>query len=86
MRKTLTYAIDVHSGQIISRIGSEVAIPVLDYEDMTPENNFIAGSTLTKFPVFAIVNVWDNFEWTRKIPAEIKNIHRQFWGMKPLKN
>ncbi len=83
-RKIITYAIDNHSGQVISRIDSEVAIPILNFDKMTPENNFEAGSTLTKFPVFAITDTWLNYHWTRKIPAKIKNIHREFWGMTPL--
>jgi len=83
--RTITYAIDVHSGQVISRIDSEVAIPILNFEDMTPENNFTAGSILTKFPVFSISDTWGNYQWTRKIDIDMKNKHRLFWGMKPLR-
>jgi len=46
MRKIITYAIDAETGQVISRVGHGVAWPVLDFEGMTPENNFKAEYNL----------------------------------------
>ena len=38
--KNITYAIDKDTGQVYSRFGNNIAIPILDYEGMTPQNNF----------------------------------------------
>ena len=40
---------------------------------------------LEKFPLFDIPGGYAGLQWTRKIPLEIKNYHRAFWGMKALK-
>jgi hypothetical protein len=40
---------------------------------------------LEKLPVFDFANDWKDLTWTRKVPAEVKNHHRQFWGLKPLR-
>lgn len=75
MRKIITYAIDNETGLIWSRMDSEVAVPVLDYDgDM--------GFKLEKHSV--MVTIYADLIWTKKIPVEIKNEHRQFWGMKVL--
>ena len=85
MRKIITFAVDITNGLVFSRIGSEVAVPVLQYNDMLPENNFTPTYKLEKMPVFNLVSCWNNLKWTRKIPIGIKNRHRRFWGMKELK-
>ena len=81
---TITYAIDPGTGLIWSRVGSHVALPVLDYENMTPANNFTLSYNLEKFDVLSILPAINQVKWTRKIPPKIKNQHRQFWGLKPL--
>ncbi len=83
--KTIMYAIDTETGHIISRVDSEVAIPVLQYNDMKPENNFKTDYKLEKMHVFAIAKSYGNYRWTVKVPLYMKNKHREFWGMKPLK-
>ena len=82
--KTILYGIDLDTGQIVSRCDQNVAVPVLDFEGMTPANNFDMQFELEK------MNVYDclphmNVQWTRKIPNAIKNVHRAFHGMQPLK-
>jgi len=81
----ITYAYDTETGVVISRVGSQVAIPVLQYADMKPENNFQTNYELEKISVFAIASYWDNYKWTKKVPVNVKNQHRKFWGMKELK-
>ncbi len=83
--KTIMYAINTETGHIISRVDSDVAIPVLQYGDMQPENNFTPTYKLEKMPVFAIAGEYGMYKWTRKVPLYMKNKHREFWGMKPLK-
>lgn len=83
--RNITYAIDLDTGLVVSRVGSELAWPILDYENMLPENNFTMFYNLEKIPVISVCNYWGNLKWTRKIPLEIKNIHRRFWGFKELK-
>ena len=82
--RTIQYAI-CPNGLVYSRVDNEVCVPVLDYEGMKPENNFIMVYNLDKFSIYSISSEWNTLKWTRKIPVELKNIHRKFWGMKELK-
>lgn len=84
MKKIIQYAVDTETGMVISRVGSEIAVPVLQYEKMLPENNFQTIYELEKMDVIAIAPCWNHYKWTRKIPSELKNVHRQFWGLKVL--
>lgn len=83
--KQITYAIHAESGHIYSRVGNEVALPVLEFDKMGPENNFAATYHLESFPVFDLIHEWHLLTWTKKIPLELKNRHREFWGMPKLK-
>jgi len=83
--RNITYAYDTETGVVISRIGSEVAVPILLYDKMTPENNFNTEYELEKMDVLHLAGSWNSYKWTKKIPVDIKNTHRKFWGMKPLK-
>jgi len=85
MSKTIQYGVDSETGLIWSRVGSEVAVPILDFEKMTPENNFRTNYNFEKYDVLSVAKEVSNLKWTRKIPIEIKNIHRKFWGFAPLK-
>lgn len=83
--KTIQYGIDTTTGLVWSRIGSEVAIPVLQFDQMTPQNNFNTVYELEKMDVIHTAGqAYNSVVWTRKIPIEIKNRHRKFWGMKSL--
>jgi hypothetical protein len=84
-KKTIQYAIDTETGLVISRYGDEIAFPELQYKDMNSKNKYTAGYILQKTSVFAVAVAWDYYKWTRKIPVEIKNKHREFWGFKPIK-
>ncbi len=86
MRKCIQYGVDKDTGLVISRVNSEVAIPILDYGAMTPDNNFKMDYHLEKAGVLSLAGyAWNCIKWTRKIPTALKNRHRFFWGMKPLK-
>ena len=83
--RTITYMIDRDLDLVWSRVGSEVAIPVVQYDKMTPDNSYAVPLELEKFDVLSIAGHLNNVIHTRKIPIGIKNLHRKFWGMKPLK-
>lgn len=82
--KNIIYGIDLDTGQIVSRCDQDVALPVLDFEGMTPETHFEMKYGMEKHNIYDVLPHM-NVQWTRKIPNAIKNIHRQFHGMKPLK-
>ena len=90
--KTIQYAIH-EDGYVVSRVGSEVAWPVLDYDaigrggDGYPVGNYYGPNrwTLNKIPVHHVGTEWVLLKWTKKIPLSDKNEHRKFWGMKPVK-
>ena len=87
--KRILYMIDGDTGQVWSQItgGNEqecIAVPMLDFGGMKPENKFEMNYSLEKHPISALYHIY-SFIHTRKIPVEIKNQHRAFWGMKPIK-
>ena len=81
--RNIQYAIDIETRMVVSRVGSELAWPILDYDNMRPKNNYTMNYYLDKLPISSVAGrIWNGLKWTRKIPKEIKNLHRQFWGMK----
>jgi len=83
--RNIQYGIDTDTGLVWSRIGSQVALPVLQFDKMTPENNFQTIYELEKMDVIHTAgHAYNCVRWTRKIPTVIKNLHRKFWGMKPI--
>jgi hypothetical protein len=80
MKRNIQYGIEKDTGLVISRVGSEIAWPMLRYEAMRPENDFAPSYALGRLPVSALTDMWQGIEWTRKIPVELKNRHRAFWG------
>lgn len=84
MNRIITFAIDRYTGLVFSQVGREIAIPVLDFEHMKPENCF---ETIYRLETFKAHEAYQGTDlvWTRKISNAIKNLHREFWGMKPLK-
>lgn len=86
MNRIITYCYD-EDGLVYSRVGSEIAIPVLDFDSIGKDGDFTAPLTYTleKDNVLSLASVWRSLTWTKKIPVEIKNRHRAFWGMQPLK-
>ena len=81
--RTIQYMIDNETGTVFSQVKNEVAVPVLDFEGMQPENKWKMNYNLEKFSAFDIYPHC-SLTHTRKIPVACKNIHRKFWGMKPL--
>lgn len=59
-----------------------LSYPVLQYAEGTPENNFSMPLKLEdigeSYPI-------DGEAHTKKAPVYVKNAHREFWGLKPLR-
>lgn len=85
-QRRILYMIDPDTGMVGSRVNSEVAVPVLDFKGMTSENGYETKYNLEKFDVIQVASSLSSCIGTRKIPTDIKNYHRKFWGMKPLKD
>ena len=83
--RTIQYMVDPVMSMVYSRVGDELAIPVLDFEGMKPSNNYQIFYNLEKFKALEVAGTIGHVIRTRKIPLEIKNYHRKFWGMKPIK-
>jgi hypothetical protein len=91
--KSLQFAVHRWDGHIISRCGSDLAWPVLDYQGIGQggdgyqpgDYNGPMRYPLEKFNVHRIGREWDDLVWTKKIPMDLKNPHRIFWGLKELK-
>lgn len=84
MRKIISYAVDLDTGLFVSRVGDEFAWPILDYDGMGPENNFTPTYYLERIPVLEAGRVL--LKYTRNVPLFLKNEHRKFWGLRPLKD
>jgi hypothetical protein len=84
MNKNIRYGIDTSTGLVWSRVRSQVALPVLQFDQMVPDNNFQTQYALEKMDVIEVISSLGLVKWTRKIPLRLKNLHRAFWGMKPL--
>ena len=82
--RTIQYAIDINTGLIVSRVDTELGCYVVDYENMNIKNGYSAKAFLVRIPILH-TTFWDSLRWTKKIPKEIKNIHRNFWGFPALK-
>ena len=86
--RVITYAVHKEDGLVISRMGDQIAYPVIEYEAIYANGSFGNPVTryLEKIPLTAIPeSLWKKFNWTKKVPIEIKNKHREFWGLKALK-
>ena len=81
------YAINKEDGFVVSRVGNEVAWPVLHYDRIGRDGDFTGPTEyeLEKMPVLSLASCWSQLKWTKKIPTRIKNLHRTFWGFKSLK-
>ena len=75
--RIIQYAIDASTGLVVSRVGSELAWPIMDYPN--------TSCHLEKIPLIAAAATWPLLKWTRKIDMWTKNLHRKFWGFKELK-
>jgi hypothetical protein len=84
--KQITYAVSKDDGLVYSRVGSEIAIPVLQFDRIGRNGDFTQPLEyeLEKCRVLELADYWPRLRWTKKIPVRTKNLHRQFWGMRPL--
>lgn len=84
--RTIQYAVHRDDGLVVSRVGSELAWPVLDFKAIGQDGDFTKPFTynLQKFSLEAARHDWPRLRWTKKIPVPIKNLHRTFWNMKPI--
>ena len=82
MPKTIQYGINT-DGLVWSRVGSEIALPVLEYDKIKGQEPF--QYHLEKFPILSLCRELHFIKWTRKIPTKLKNKHRKFWDFIPLK-
>ena len=89
--KTITYAIDLDTGQVWSRLEGDpsvgdqkIAVPVLQYDKIGEGGDFSKPLTYRpeRMDVTALIHA--RLRWTRKVPVQIRNQHRRFWGLKPL--
>lgn len=85
MRNQILFGIDSTSCMVVSRYGEALAIPVLDFDCVTPVDRFAANYGLKKYLLPDLsAGYLDGIEWTPKIPARVQNQHRQFWGHDPI--
>lgn len=92
-KRCLTFAVSKEDGMVYSRCGDEIAYPVLQFGKIGEGGDFTQPFgdftqpfeyQLEKSSVFSFSHCWPMLRWTRKIPVELKNLHRKFWGFKPL--
>jgi len=63
----------------------ELAFVVIDFDQMGPDDAFAIKGHLEKCSMYEWpASCWPYLTWTRKIPVELKNRHRAFWGLAPL--
>lgn len=87
MAGQIRFAFNRQDGHVVSRVGNDVAWPILDYEAIGKNGDYTQPFqyNLGKINVHQIGKEWNALYWTRYIPTEMKNLHRKYWGMKPLK-
>lgn len=81
-------------GYWVSRVDSEFAWPILDYEAIgkgDPETGLRPGNfrgpmkyNLERLSTMQVViEEYRLLTFTKKVSIEVKNFHRKFWGMRP---
>lgn len=91
MPQTITYAVDRDSGEVVSHFGDAYAWPILDYEAIGKDGDYNAPFeyNLAKLDQRTVGRGAAYLYWTKRIPTEVKNLHRAFWGLpavKPIAN
>jgi hypothetical protein len=83
----IQYAIHLDEKIVVSRLHSEIAWPILDYDGIGRGGDYMGPLhfELEKMLVHSIGREWDRLIWTRYVPTHIKNVHRAFWKFKPLR-
>ena len=82
----IRYAFRREDGLVVSLCGNEFAWPVLDFEAIGKEGDYTQPFqyNLEKIKVLDMGIDFPLLVWTRFVPANVKNVHREFWGLKPL--
>jgi hypothetical protein len=82
----LQYAYHREGGYAISRRGDELAWPIMDFAGIGKNGDYKAPIKydLKKIPVLEVGREWSLLVFTRFLPVAHKNLHREFWGLKPL--
>jgi hypothetical protein len=91
-RRYLTYGVDPETGMVVSRLhGLDhswepcVAWPVYDFAGFGSDGDFTGPIPVNLEKMTRdVLAEGARVRWTRKIPTRIKNLHRVFWGFKPL--
>ena len=87
-QRRIRYGIDQETGYTVSHVGDEVAFHVVDYEQIdltTPgASERPVPAHLEKTELWCVAGMLGSIRWTRKLPAAVKNVHRKFWGLRPL--
>jgi len=83
--KRIRYGIDEETGIIVSQNlqTGEICWPTIDFSAMIPDDGFAFKWSMGE-PLKPLDLAGFEVHWTRKIPTKYKNIHREYWGMKPL--
>lgn len=97
MNRTIQYGIESETGLVYSRVGRECAGPVLDFAAIGQGGDGYApgdfhGPTRCTLEKMPLRDVYPYVRWTKghgargvpAIPVQLKNLHREFWGFKPL--
>lgn len=92
--RIITYGVEKDTGIVVSRVESEIACPVLNFAAIgMGGDGFEPGDfrgpnrwNLERIHIAALgTGWWGSIRWTKKIPLDLKNRHRAFWGFKALK-
>ena len=87
-QRRIRYCID-EEGFVYSEMSNREgwAIPVYQFADFGNDGDLTGKipMELEKFEDSIRHSLpWNTLKFTRKIPVDLKNRHREFWGMKPL--
>lgn len=90
LHSQITYFVNSTEDLIISRLGSEIIMGQVSYEDWVCEDFsgkayecFHSRTDNAKGSIFDYP--FRHGKWTKKIPLPWKNFHRKLWGLEPLK-
>ena len=87
-RRTIKYGIDTESGYAVSQVGDEVAFSVVDYDQIDVSvpgwSEKPLPQHLEKTKLWQVAGRIGPIRWMKNVPLSMKNVHRQFWGLKPL--
>ena len=86
MNRIITYAVNKEDGLVVSRVGDEIAWPIIQFEQIEKNGNFNGPMDvkLENIPVLSVGTEWNCLQWTKKVPVTLKNLHRKHWGFDPL--